>query len=96
VLWHSKPTIRQNFSSLTLEQVYGAITYYLAHEQEVDTNIREGEEEIDRSLPSWSPRALDEKIDRPLTQVAAGNVYSPNDALRKLAGLRKKHLSEPT
>jgi uncharacterized protein (DUF433 family) len=30
----SPETIRQNFSSLTLEQVYGAIAFYLAHEQE--------------------------------------------------------------
>jgi uncharacterized protein (DUF433 family) len=44
----SPETIRQNFSSLTLEQVYGAIAFYLAHEQEVDTNIREGETEIER------------------------------------------------
>jgi uncharacterized protein (DUF433 family) len=47
----SPETIRQNFSSLTLEQVYGAIAFYLAHEQEVDDNIREGEEEIQRSVP---------------------------------------------
>ena len=47
----SPETIRQNFSSLTLEQVYGAIAFYLAHEQEVDANIREGEEEIQRSVP---------------------------------------------
>jgi hypothetical protein len=31
--------------------VYGAIAFYLAHEQEVDSNIREGEEEIQRSVP---------------------------------------------
>lgn len=46
----SPETIRQNFSSLQLEQVYGAIAYYLAHEREVDANIREGEEEIQRSV----------------------------------------------
>jgi uncharacterized protein (DUF433 family) len=28
----SPDTIRQNFPSLTLEQVYGAITFYLAHQ----------------------------------------------------------------
>lgn len=50
----SPETIRQNFSSLTLEQVYGAITFYLAHEQEVDANIREGEAEIERSVPPLS------------------------------------------
>jgi uncharacterized protein (DUF433 family) len=50
----SPETIRQNFSSLTLEQVYGAIAFYLAHECEVDANIREGEEEVDRSVPPLS------------------------------------------
>jgi uncharacterized protein (DUF433 family) len=50
----SPETIRQNFSSLTLEQVYGAIAFYLAHEREVDANIREGEEEIDRCVPPLS------------------------------------------
>ena len=50
----SPETIRQNFSALTLEQVYGAIAFYLAHELEVDANIREGETEIDRSIPPLS------------------------------------------
>lgn len=50
----SPETIRLNFSSLTLEQVYGAIAFYLAHEQEVDANIHEGEEEIQRSVPALS------------------------------------------
>ena len=48
----SPETIRQNFSSLSLEQVYGAIAFYLAHEKEVDDNIRQGEEELDRVAPS--------------------------------------------
>src|SRR5947207_11799258 len=47
----SPETIRQNFSSLSLEQVYGAITFYLAHKQEVDANIREGEEDLRCSVP---------------------------------------------
>jgi uncharacterized protein (DUF433 family) len=50
----SPETIRQNFSSLSLEQVYGAIAFYLAHEEEVDVNIREGEEEIQRSVSPLS------------------------------------------
>ena len=50
----SPETIRQNLSSLSLEQVYGAIAFYLAHEEEVDTNIREGEAEIERSVPLLS------------------------------------------
>src|ERR1700749_3225200 len=50
----SPETIRHNFSSLTLEQVYGAIAFYLAHEQEIDANIRRGEEELQRPGPPLS------------------------------------------
>jgi hypothetical protein len=31
--------------------VYGAIAFYLAHEPEVESNIREGEEETQRLVP---------------------------------------------
>ncbi len=41
----SPETIRQNFSSLTLEQVYGAIAFCLAHE------VEEGEQEMGRLVP---------------------------------------------
>ncbi len=37
--------------------------------------------------------ALDEKIDRALQQVAAGRVYGPEEAQRKLAELQKAHLA---
>jgi uncharacterized protein (DUF433 family) len=50
----SPETIRQNFLSLTLEQMYGAIAFYLAHEKEVDANIREGEENLESSVPHLS------------------------------------------
>lgn len=46
----SPETIRQNFPSLSLEQVYGAITFYLAHREEVEENIGEGEEAVNRSI----------------------------------------------
>lgn len=38
-------------------------------------------------------RALDEKIDRALAQVAGGRVYGPLEARRKLAALRDTHLA---
>jgi uncharacterized protein (DUF433 family) len=50
----SPETIRQNFPSLSLGQVYGAIAFYLTHEEEVDTNIQDGETEIQRAIPSLS------------------------------------------
>jgi len=47
----SPETIRQNFPSLTLEQVYGAIAFYLAKRDAVDANIQEGERELDGAVP---------------------------------------------
>lgn len=45
-----------NFPSLTLEQVYGAIAFYLGHQAEIDANIRQGEEEVHRLVPPLSQR----------------------------------------
>ncbi len=45
-------TIWRNFPTLKLEQVYGAITFYLSHRDEVDGNIREGEQLIFENIPS--------------------------------------------
>ena len=35
------------FPTLTLEQVYGAIAYYLAHRAEVDAHLRQADTEFD-------------------------------------------------
>ena len=69
----SPETIRQNFSSLRLEQVYGAIAFYLAHAQEVDANLREGEVEIERSVPhlSQSRPELYARLERARREVAS-------------------------
>ena len=42
----SPESIVRSFPLLTLEQVYGAITYYLAHAQEIDAYLRQGEAEF--------------------------------------------------
>jgi uncharacterized protein (DUF433 family) len=39
----SPESIRQTFPILALEQVYGAITFYLGHQEQVDTSIRDAE-----------------------------------------------------
>ena len=39
----SPESIRQAFPILTLEQVYGAITFYLGHQEDVDATIRDAE-----------------------------------------------------
>jgi uncharacterized protein (DUF433 family) len=38
---HTAESIQQSFPILTLEQVYGAITYYLAHREDIDTYLQE-------------------------------------------------------
>ena len=44
----SPETICQNFELLTLEQVYGAIAYYLAHKAEIDVYlIRQSEKWVE-------------------------------------------------
>jgi len=40
----SPESITESFPTLTLEQVYGAITFYLANRQSVDEYLRQGEE----------------------------------------------------
>lgn len=37
---HSPETIRSQYPALSLEEVYGAITYYLSHRDEVDAYLR--------------------------------------------------------
>ena len=39
----SPESIQRSFPLLTLEQVYGAIAYYLAHQEEVDQYLLEGD-----------------------------------------------------
>jgi len=48
----SPEAIQDDFPSLTIDQIKGAISFYLAHKQEVDDNIREGEAQIERLVPA--------------------------------------------
>ena len=65
-------TIQQNSQSLTLEQVYGAIAFYLHHQAEVDHIIRKGEEELQRSVPTLKERKPEtyERLQRVREQIA--------------------------
>jgi Arc/MetJ-type ribon-helix-helix transcriptional regulator len=57
--------------------------------------IRRALEALDAE-ESWTDEersALDEKIDRALEQAAAGRVFGPEEARRKLAALRETHLA---
>jgi hypothetical protein len=43
----SPESIVDSFETLTLEQVYGAIAYYLAHRAEIDVYLKQAEAEFD-------------------------------------------------
>jgi uncharacterized protein (DUF433 family) len=61
----SPEAIRSAFPTLTLEQVYGAITFYLGHRAEVDEDIATRErEESAFSETHPAPADLKEKLDR--------------------------------
>lgn len=62
----SPESIQRSFPLLTLEQIYGAVAYYLAHQKEVDEYLLVGEAEFDKlrrasreAHPEWY-----EKLDR--------------------------------
>ncbi len=62
----------------------------------VEDVIRRALETLDAE-ESWTDEersALDEKIDQALERVAAGRVYGPEEARRKLAALREAHLAD--
>jgi uncharacterized protein (DUF433 family) len=44
----SPETIVTSFSTLTLEQVYGGISFYLANREMIDEYLREADEEYER------------------------------------------------
>lgn len=43
----SPESIAQSFPVITLEEVYGAVAYYLAHQPEVDSYLQQSEKEFE-------------------------------------------------
>lgn len=41
---NSPESISQSFPALTLEEIYGTITFYLANRETIDTYLKEGEQ----------------------------------------------------
>ena len=63
-------SIRQSFPTLTLEQIHGALAFYLANQPEVEASIQDNErlwEEFRASHPA--PAELKEKIERARQQL---------------------------
>jgi uncharacterized protein (DUF433 family) len=57
---HTAEAIAQAFPLLTLEQVYGALAYYLAHRETINAYLRQASEDFERlrqaaqdSDPMW-------------------------------------------
>jgi len=44
----SPESIQRSFPSITLEQVHGALAFYLAHKSEVDTYLASGEADFEK------------------------------------------------
>jgi len=62
----SPETIRENFPSLSLEQVYGAVAFFLGHEEEVEANLRETEKQWEafRKTADQPPPTLIDRLQR--------------------------------
>lgn len=64
--------IRLHYPTLTLEQVYGAITFFLGNKQEVENDIVEREREEDAFTGSHpAPPEIREKFKRMRQQLSA-------------------------
>lgn len=61
----SPESIQRSFPSLTLEQIYGAITFYLSHQEEIDQYLLDGEAEHEKLRADSRPAHPEfyEKID---------------------------------
>jgi uncharacterized protein (DUF433 family) len=71
-LGESAESIRQNFPSLSLVQVYGAITFYLLNQHTVDAYLREAEKEWDEFARDHPlPEELRQKLERARQEVSA-------------------------
>ena len=62
----SPESVQRSFSALTLEQVYGAIAFYLANREEIDQYLSEGDKEFEklRKASRAATPELYEKLER--------------------------------
>jgi uncharacterized protein (DUF433 family) len=58
---YAPETIRRSFPVLTLEEVYGAITFYLGHETEIDDYMKEAKEAGDLMALDLNAKARAER-----------------------------------
>jgi uncharacterized protein (DUF433 family) len=77
-------TIDDNFPTLTLEQVYGALAFYLAHREEIDQYLRQGEAEYEQlrqkyleQLRTTRPQLYQKLMAHKQRQAALGSTAEP-------------------
>jgi uncharacterized protein (DUF433 family) len=70
----SPETILQNFDTLTLEQVYGAITFYLANQPAIDRYLQTQQRRVSEMLRAAEPLAaeLRSRLEAARKQLHAG------------------------
>lgn len=68
----SAESIRDNLPTLTLEQVYGAIAYYLGHQAEIDAYLEAGQEDFEQGRRSQAHISdeLRTRLDRARNRIA--------------------------
>src|SRR5919199_6515294 len=57
----SPESIIDSYPVLTLEEVHGALAYYLAHQEEIDEYLRQGEAEFEALRQQLNQRLRDTK-----------------------------------
>ena len=50
-------SIKRSFPLLSLEDIYGAITFYLSHEQEIDSYLTQAETQLDAESAARNAQA---------------------------------------
>lgn len=73
---HSAETIVQQYPSLTLEEVYGTITYYLANKAEVDQYLQH-QDEVWKQARDKSGQAANSVVARLRNQAARAGTDAP-------------------
>ena len=68
----SPEAIRSAFPTLTLEQVYGAITFYLGHKEVVDGDVADRERAEDAFTETHqAPAELKDKLERACREISS-------------------------
>jgi len=69
----SAEAIRENFPTLSLEQVYGAIAYYLGHQAEIDAYLKAGQQDFEQGRRSQTHISNDlrARLDRARSRIAS-------------------------